>query len=276
VSLKTLPKPYLIHSTDVQTDGSTESSVAPGPTGIPRTTPRDNQFQLATSRATTPNVFDPQTNSTRPIKTDPTNGALGNAPSLLPGIGFAQNPARPGTALDPALGGVVPSTPQDANMTSPVKSRDEERAEHNAREAAARQQAKEEREHEQRKAHAARQHQEMLRNGDALGDFESDEAEDNMDTDPTSKSPTDTKMDTDANNTSSTDTNMDAAPTGDAPTGSALDLPSSPFRGLVAGSAEETTLLRALPWNADGKHDDLYRGNNYMPADDYDGEPIWR
>jgi hypothetical protein len=145
-------------------------------------------------------------------------------------------------------------------MTSPVKSREEERAEHNAREAAKRQQERQEREHQERKAEAARQHEEMSR--DALGDFESDGAEDNMDTGPT--------------NTSLTDANMDAVPTGDAPTGSVLDLPSSPFGGLVEGSAEEMTLLRALPWNADGKHDDLYRGNNYMPADDYDGEPILR
>jgi hypothetical protein len=59
VSLRTLPKTYLIHSTDDQTDGSIESSVAPGPAGIPRTTSRDNQFQLGTSRATPPNFSDP-------------------------------------------------------------------------------------------------------------------------------------------------------------------------------------------------------------------------
>jgi hypothetical protein len=312
VSLKTLPKTYLIHSTDDQTDGSTELSVASGSTIIPRTTPQDNQFQLATSRATPPNVFDPQTNSTRPVNPNFTNDALRSAPSLLPGIVFERNPAASGNPRDinvpsrrhnsaltsgdatmtsperggavpsipadaqmisPMRGGAVSSTPADAIMTSPVKSRDEERAEHNAREAAARQQEKEEREHEQRKADAARQHEEMVQ--DALGNFDSDEAEDNMDTDTTSKSPTDTNMDADANNTSPTNTNTDAAPTGEASAGSATDLSVASFSNLVVGSAREIAHLRTLPWNGDGKHDDLYRGNNYMPADDYDGEPIW-
>jgi hypothetical protein len=331
VSLRTLPKTYLIHSTDDQTDGSIESSVAPGPVGIPRTTPRDNQFQLGTSRATPPNFFDPQTNSTRPVDPNFTNDALRNAPTLLPGIVLERNPAALGNPRDinvpsrrhnsaltsgdstmtsperggvvpstptdatmtspgrtryppqtpgdtqmtsPARGREVPSTPADATMTSPVKSRDEERAEHNAREAAARQQQMEEREHEQRKADAARQHEEMAR--DALGNFDSDEAEDNMDTDPTSKSPTDTNMDTDANNTSPTDTNMDAAPTGEASAGSATDMSVASFSNLVVGSASEIAHLRTLLWNEDGKRDDLSRGNNYMPADDYNEEPIWR
>jgi hypothetical protein len=113
---------------------------------------------------------------------------------------------------------------------------------------------------------------------DALGNFDSDEDEDdNMDTDPTSKSPTDGNMDTDADNTSPTDTNMDAAPTGEASSGPATDLSAASFSGLVVGSASEIAHLRTLPNNADGRHDDLYRGNNYMPSSSFeeDGTPVW-
>jgi hypothetical protein len=147
----------------------------------------------------------------------------------------------------------------------PTRSREEERAAHNTQLLAQLQCQRQEREHEKMKAEAARKHEEMLRNqrDDDLGDSEPDESGDaDMDISPTDKSPT--------------DTNMDAEPTGNASTDPAPSFAS--VTGLVEGSAEELELLHSLPFNADGQWDDMYRGNNYVPAESMDqstGEPHW-
>jgi hypothetical protein len=276
-----------------------------------RTPSPRNLFDVTTSRVPTPNVFDPLTNSTHATNTNSTNSGLGNIPVLPPNHNFAQNPIAPGSILDPALGGVAPSrsdvnmlspgndggSPEDTTMTSPARptrSREEERAAHNTQLLAQLRQERQEREHEKRKAEAARQHEAMLRNqrDDDLGDFEPDESGDaDMDISPTNKSPTDTNMDaeptsaststatnTNPTGTSPTDTNMSNVPPADASATSVSNLASSPFQGLTVGSPAELEFLRTLPFNEDNAFDDLYRGNNYMPAanmDDATGEPNW-
>jgi hypothetical protein len=207
-------------------------------------------------------------------------------------------PSTPNDATSPMRGREPPPTPQDTAMSSPerpTRSREEERAAHNTQLLAQLQRERQEREHEKMKAEAARKHEEMLRNqrDDDLGNFEPDGSGDaDMDISPTDKSPTDTNMDaeptgsaststatnTNPTGTSPTDTNMSNVPTADASATSVSNLASSPFHRLTVGSPAELEFLRTLPFNADNAFDDLYRGNNYMPAanmDDATGEPNW-
>ncbi|KAG9528714.1 hypothetical protein KCU93_g4060, partial [Aureobasidium melanogenum] len=213
--------------------------------------------------------------STRPIVTDFTNGALGNAPVLQPNHNFAtgaaghtQNPAAPGTPLDPALGGTAPLVTPGAAST-PL-TRDQERIIHNARELEARQQ----RQHEERKEESKRvyseilgvtsdrQHQEMLEEGRRrheealqnqreydLANFEDDDS-------PTGAAdgPPDTRMDAEPTDNTSADTEMSSYPHG------------------VPNSEQEIAFLRTLPGNDNsaGIHDELYRRHNYQPPDGFD------
>jgi hypothetical protein len=213
--------------------------------------------------------------STRPIVTDFTNGALGNAPVLQPNHNFAtgaaghtQNPAAPGTPLDPALGGTAPLVTPGAAST-PL-TRDQERIIHNARELEARQQ----RQHEERKEESKRvyseilgvtsdrQHQEMLEEGRRrheealqnqreydLANFEDDDS-------PTgaANGPSDTRMDVESTGNTSADTEMSSYPHG------------------VPNSEQEIAFLRTLPGNDNsaGIYDELYRRHNYQPPDGFD------
>ncbi|KAG9753529.1 hypothetical protein KCU73_g5866, partial [Aureobasidium melanogenum] len=213
--------------------------------------------------------------STRPIVTDFTNGALGNAPVLQPNHNFAtgaaghtQNPAAPGTPLDPALGGTAPLVTPGAAST-PL-TRDQERIIHNARELEARQQ----RQHEERKEESKRvyseilgvtsdrQHQEMLEEGRRrheealqnqreydLANFEDDDS-------PTGAAdgPSVTRMDVESTGNTSADTEMSSYPHG------------------VPNSEQEIAFLRTLPGNDNsaGIHDELYRRHNYQPPDGFD------
>ncbi|KAH0403600.1 hypothetical protein KCU89_g1971, partial [Aureobasidium melanogenum] len=215
--------------------------------------------------------------STRPIVTDFTNGALGNAPVLQPNHNFAtgaaghtQNPAAPGTPLDPALGGTAPLVTPGAAST-PL-TRDQERIIHNARELEARQQ----RQHEERKEESKRvyseilgvtsdrQHQEMLEEGrrrheEALQnqreyDLANYEDDDSMDASGAADGPSGTRMDTEPTGNTSADTEMSSYPHG------------------VPNSEQEIAFLRTLPGNDNsaGIHDELYRRHNYQPPDGFD------
>ncbi|KAG9517409.1 hypothetical protein KCV07_g6204, partial [Aureobasidium melanogenum] len=216
--------------------------------------------------------------STRPIVTDFTNGALGNAPVLQPNhnfatgaAGHAQNSAAPGTPLDPALGGTAPRAAPGAAST-PLRTRDQEREEHNAREREARQQ----RQHEERKEESKRvyseilgvtsdrQHQEMLEEGrrrheEALQnqreyDLANYEDDDSMDASGAADGPSGTRMDTEPTGNTSADTEMSSYPHG------------------VPNSEQEIAFLRTLPGNDNsaGIYDELYRRHNYQLPDGFD------
>ncbi|KAH0166446.1 hypothetical protein KCU67_g4301, partial [Aureobasidium melanogenum] len=216
--------------------------------------------------------------STRPIVTDFTNGALSNAPVLQPNhnfatgaAGHAQNSAAPGTPLDPALGGTAPRAAPGAAST-PLRTRDQEREEHNAREREARQQ----RQHEERKEESKRvyseilgvtsdrQHQEMLEEGrrrheEALQnqreyDLANYEDDDSMDVSGAADGPSGTRMDTEPTGNTSADTEMSSYPHG------------------VPNSEQEIAFLRTLPGNDNsaGIYDELYRRHNYQPPDGFD------
>ena len=303
MSLKTLPKIYLIHLTNLQEDGAAPST----PTRSRHPSPLRNGFNLTSSRPTTPNVF------------DFTNGALSNAPVLLPGHNFSTGgPASTAGDSDMTSPGRSPGA-RDANMASPSRnlnqdditmasptrnqptgdiamgspgrSRDEERRDHNAalqahllrneQEQDKLRKEKEEREHEQRKAEAARQHQEMLDNQrrDDLGDFDSDEApaDSAMDTAPTNTSPTDETMDNAPTNTSPTDETMSNTPPAAPQPSPSGSTPGGLFTPMIPYSTQEINLLRSLPGNAEGAYDNEYRAHNYQEPDtytEYEG-PIW-
>lgn len=181
-------------------------------------------------------------------------------------------------------------------MSSPVRSRYEERRDHNAalqahllkneqeqaelrRQEEKAKQEKENREHGQRKAEAARQHQEMLDNQrrEELGDFDPDEppADSAMDTAPNSTPPTDETMDNAPTNTSPTDETMDNTPA--APQSSSQSTPGGLFSPMIPYSSQEINLLRSLPGNVNGEYDDIYRAHNYQQPDtftEYEG-PIF-
>ncbi|KAK6007727.1 hypothetical protein QM012_004541 [Aureobasidium pullulans] len=232
--------------TDRQDDDA--ATVSPSPTFSDHVTrsprgvsfsPLRQLFDLSSSHPATPNVF------------DTVNGALGNAPVLPPNPSFqaiapgqSQNPSAPGTPLDPSLGGAMPPiTPGVAN--TPLNRRDQERAEYRAKQHEVRQQ----RLHEERKTEAERIYQEMLR--EELGNFEDENEADH-------------KMDT--TQTPATGGNRYADMSGASPS------------NMVEGSdAELNYLHHVMPSNVDGRHDALYRGNNYKMPDDWDefDNPIW-
>ncbi|KAH0286615.1 hypothetical protein M436DRAFT_83193 [Aureobasidium namibiae CBS 147.97] len=261
------------------------------------------------SRPAAPNVFDSVNGSNPPIHTDFTNGALGNIPVLQPNHNFSTG-APASAAADLSMtspprgrdrGDAIMSSPskddavENVTMSSPQRTRHEQRAAHNE---AHLQQLEQEREHEERKAAAAREH-ELLLQGDrdyALGDFEPDEPADSaMNTTPTSTAPTDADVGNVPNSNPPADDNMDTEPTGtsstdadmtNAPAGSATPAPSSEpgsttplglFTPPVPHSTREVAYLRSRPYNESGAFDDIYRHNNYEEPDDYDesGEPIY-
>lgn len=141
---------------------------------------------------------------------------------------------------------------EDATMSSPERTRGEQRPAHNAPLAAHLQQM--EQEHEERKAAAAREHERLLQGERdyALGNFEPDE-------------PADSAMDTTPNNTAPADADMANSPAG------------GNSSSMVRGSAEEIALLRSLLGNENGAHDEMYRNLGYMNADTLDDtlEPIF-
>jgi hypothetical protein len=257
VSLKTLPKLYLIHLTNLQEDGTAPST----PTRSRHTSPLRNLFDPTSLRPTTPNVFDPMNGFNRPVNTDFTNGGLRNGPVLLPTTGGPASTAGDSDMTSPE------GSPRagDVNMASP--SRNPDRGDITM--------TKEEREHEQRKAEAARQHQVMLDNQrrDDLGDFDSDEppADSAMDTAPNSTSPTDATMD---NAPAAGESPSASTPAGNTPAGST---PGGLFSPLIPYSTAEINLLRSLPGNAEGAYDNEYRGNYYQPPDIFTEEdgPGW-
>ncbi|KAG9963378.1 hypothetical protein KCU61_g3665, partial [Aureobasidium melanogenum] len=287
---------------DIPADIATATSGLPKrPTETPRSTPRQSPvlpvFDLTASRPTTPNVFDTVNNPTRPISA---NGVFNNAPVLPPNPNFstvapghAQNPSALGTPLDPALGGTAPLVTPGAAST-PMKTRDQERAEYNARELEARQQ----RQHEERKKESQQVYSEILReqHGNFEGEYEGDSPPEAAQTSAT-----------DVNG----DTNMAGAPPSSLVVGSrqehnhlrsmpdnengrhdalyrrhnyrspdTLDEFDSPiyYSDFVQGSDAEISFLRStMPANEDGRHDALYRGNNYRMPDDWDefDNPVW-
>ncbi|KAG9627811.1 hypothetical protein KCV04_g11312, partial [Aureobasidium melanogenum] len=287
---------------DIPADTTTSTSGLPNrPTDTPRSTPRQSPvlpiFDLRPSRPTTPNVFDTVNNPTRPSSA---NGVFNHAPVLPPNPNFstvapghAQNLSALGTPLDPALGGTAPPVVSGAAST-PMKTRDQERAEYNARQLEIQQQ----RQHEERKRESQQVHSEILReeHGNFEGEYEGN--------DPPEAAQTFT---TDGNG----DTNMAGAPPSSLVVGSrqehnylrnmpdnengrhdalyrrhnyrspdTLDEFESPiyYSDFVQGSDAETSFLRStMPANEDGRHDALYRGNNYKMPDDWDefDNPVW-
>ena len=226
--------------------------------------PLGRRFDITSSRPPTPNVF------------DTANGALSNAPVLPPNpnlsaiaSGHSQNPAAPGTPLDPALGGIAPpAIPAAAN--TPATPRSQERAEARAEDLERRRQLQHEhrkkeaedlarlhheeakkeaenlerrqqREHEERKKEAARREQEIVR--EALGNFDGVYQGDDS---------------ANAAQARANDGNEDTNMAGVAPS------------NLVVGSREEHAYLRSMPDNGTGLHDELYRRHNYRSPDSMD------
>ncbi|KAG9680746.1 hypothetical protein KCU95_g15285, partial [Aureobasidium melanogenum] len=230
----------------VAATASPSSDISNRPIATPRSrlnSPLRKMFNLTTSRPITPNVFETASGPTRQVITDFTNGALRNAPVLQPNhnfatgaIGHAQNPAAPGTVLDPALGGTAPLITLGA-ADPPIQDRDTARAEHNARDLEFRQQLQ----HEYRKKKSEEAYLEILRNelGNFDGQYEGDDPPD-------------------AAQTSTTD--------GSGDTDMAGALPSR----LVVGSRQEHDYLRSMPDNENGRHDALYRRHNYRAPDTLD------
>ncbi|KAH0345651.1 hypothetical protein KCU81_g4314, partial [Aureobasidium melanogenum] len=233
---------------DIPGDNTTSTSgLANLPTETPRSTPGQSPvrpiFDLQSSRPSGLNVFETVNGPTRQVNTDFTNGALSNAPALQPNhnfatgaAGHAQNPSALGTPLDPALGGTAPSITSGAAST-PMLTRDQERAIHNARDIEFRQQLQ----HEERKKESERAYMEILRNelGNFDGQYEGDDPPD-------------------AAQTSATNGNGDT------------DMAGAPPSRLVVGSRQEHDYLRSMPDNENGRHDALYRRHNYRAPDTLD------